>query len=178
MGVIVEDTSNKIIRLQAQRNLALMFRKASVVRLTIKNVSFANILAYCAKDYKGSPHSIMFKLKMLSLALTLPDICDFIIRLNNDIPVQLIDIIEITRNNREALGDNLSVIKHYSENVALLDYFKPVDKVIILVELYKEVKSSRLKKELGLIMKNLNAHAEISSLLHKTDAFKLFADSL
>ena len=178
LGVIVEDTSNKIIRLQAQRNLALMFRKASVVRLTIKNVSFANILAYCAKDYKGSPHSIMFKLKMLSLALTLPDICDFIIRLNNDIPVQLIDIIEITRNNREALGDNLSVIKHYSENVALLDYFKPVDKVIILVELYKEVKSSRLKKELGLIMKNLNAHAEISSLLHKTDAFKLFADSL
>jgi hypothetical protein len=175
LNISIDEKSDKIIRLQAQRNLSLMFRKGSVVRLSLKNQVFANMLAFCAKNYRGSSHSIMFKLKMLSLAFTLPDICDFVIRLNSKLPVELIDILCITRNNREALGDNINAMKHYSENIALLEFLKPVDKVIILVELTKEVKSQRLRKDLAVILKNFDRNVEISALLKETDARKLIS---
>lgn len=100
-------------------------------------------------------------------------------------PIELIDIlgkflyitiiifIDITRNNREALGDNISVIKHYSENTALLEFLKPVDKVIILVELTKEVKSQKLRKDLIKVLKNFDNNEEISNLFVEINAVNL-----
>lgn len=154
-----------------------MFKKGSVVRICMKNQTFSKMLSSCTINYSGSSHSIMFKLKMLSLAFTIPEICDFIIRLNSQMPVELIDLLDITRNNREALGDNISVIKHYSENTALLEFLKPVNKVIIIVELAKEVKSQRLRKDLIQVIKNLDCNNEISNLFVDANALNLIYEN-
>ena len=80
-------------------------------------------------------------------------------------------------NNREALGDNISVIKHYSENTALLEFLKPVNKVIIIVELAKEVKSQRLRKDLIQVIKNLDCNSEISNLFVDANALNLIYEN-
>ena len=97
-----------------------------------------------------------------------PSIGEVLIRSNQDLPSDLIDLVMITRQGDEKyLTKNMDALVNFSECSSLLDYLQPAEKIEVLINLSHELAHNRPKYMTYSIFKNLSKRNQFLQVLHK-----------